>query len=623
MSWIEKLSETYRNCADNVEEIGDRLWPMSHMVKNTHVEIVLNDKGYFRRARVLSRDEYPTLIFTTESSAGRTANSAPHPLADELGYCAADYPKAKKGRFSAYQLQLSKWCESEFGKPKAKCVLSYIQKGTVWKDLNDVGIFPVYEEDGKGKKTKKEDGKVFVRWCVEIPDDPCSETWKDRSLIDSWIAFDSTQHQSTGFCMVTGEQSRLAQNHPRFVRSTRDGGKLISSNDFDGYTFKGKFTDTKAKADKDPAYQNQACSVSYEVTQQAHNALRWLINRQGYRNGDQVIVTWSVGGQAVPDPFQSTLALFLDDESISQENTSDRKINVGDVGQSFAIRLKKALAGYRAKLDPNDDIVVMGLDSATPGRMAIIFYREMKGDDFLNRIQTWHEQCAWPQNFGKDKHFIGAPAPKDIAEAAHGRRLDDKLRKATVERLLPCIIDGQTIPRDLILSTARRASNRVGMDHWEWEKNLGIACSLFKGYYKERSYQMVLEQERTSRDYLYGRLLAIADNIENYALTNSEKHRDTMAGRLMQRFSDRPFSTWRNIELALGSYKSRLRASEKTAGFLWKREKLLDEVMCSFQGDDFTNDRALSGEFLLGFHCQRKSLFGNNNKDDESKGEDK
>jgi CRISPR-associated protein Csd1 len=119
---------------------------------------------------------------------------------------------------------------------------------------------------------------------------------------------------------------------------------------------------------------------------------------------------------------------------------------------------------------------------------------------------------------------------------------------------------------------------------------------------------MALEEERASRDYLYGRLLAVADSIEGFALTKAETNRDTTAARLMQRFADRPFSTWRNIELALTPYKSRLKSSEKGAGFLWKREKLLDEIQCRFQSDDFTDDHALSAEFLLGFHCQRMAL---------------
>ena len=204
------------------------------------------------------------------------------------------------------------------------------------------------------------------------------------------------------------------------------------------------------------------------------------------------------------------------------------------------------------------------------------------------------------------RKFVGAPAPKDIAEAAFGRRLDDKLRKATVERLLPCIVDGQPLPRDLMESTVHRACNRAGLDHWVWEKNLGIACALFKGFFKEREYQMTLETNRISRDYLYGRLLAIAEHVEGRALYLSGETRDTTASKLTQRFADRPASTWRIIALALKPYMSRLRA--KRPAFLREMEKLLDEVVPSFQGDDFLDDSRLSGEFLLGYHCQRQVL---------------
>ena len=56
--------------------------------------------------------------------------------------------------------------------------------------------------------------------------------------------------------------------------------------------------------------------------------------------------------------------------------------------------------------------------------------------------------------------------------------------------------------------------------------------------------------------------------------------RETTSARLMQRFADRPFSTWRTIELALTPYRARLHSSEKTMAFLKSRERLLDEVMC-------------------------------------------
>ena len=391
--------------------------------------------------------------------------------------------------------------------------------------------------------------------------------------------------------MAIGSETSLAIQHPAKLRHGADKAKLISSNDTSGYTFRGRFLEA-----------TEAVTVGFDVTQKAHNALRWLIRNQAYRNADQVIVCWAVSGKPLPNPFENTLELFGHSPAAVEESSA-----VVDTAQAFAIQLAHAIKGYGAKLDPTDEIVVMGLDSATPGRMSITFYRELRGSEFLERVKAWHRAYAWAQNFGKESRFIGAPAPRDVAEASYGRRLDDKLRKATIERLLPCIVDGLPIPRDLILSTTQRAANRVGLDAWEWEKCLGIACALFKGHHIERSYQMALEQDRKTRDYLYGRLLAIADNIESYALSLGGEKRDTTAARLMQRFADRPASTWRNIAMALRPYMSRLRAGERSLGFLIKRERLLDEVADAFEPGDFTNDGRLSGEFLLGYHCQRQA----------------
>jgi CRISPR-associated protein Csd1 len=59
--------------------------------------------------------------------------------------------------------------------------------------------------------------------------------------------------------------------------------------------------------------------------------------------------------------------------------------------------------------------------------------------------------------------------------------------------------------------------------------------------------------------------------------------------------------------MALRPYMARLRAGEKSAGFLIKRERLLDEVTAAFKDADFTSDARLTGEFLLGYHCQRQA----------------
>ena len=624
MAWIEKLHATYEACKGREPPGTAPLMPISHTPQQAHIEIAIDGQGNFKSAKILQKEE--TVIPATEESAGRVGTKPPpHPLCDKVQYCASDYQHfggIKPPFFKEYQALLSSWCNSKFVHPKAEAVLSYVRKGHVVADLVmekvlHLGTGPAGKllttwpgEDPPeifrlltAKDGKRDQGDAFIRWQVWLPDDPNTAVWTDRSLQDAWSGFDAASKAVKGVCMVTGDnEASLALSHPKRVRHAGDGAKLVSANDDQGYTFRGRFTDKEGQ---------QACGVGYEVTQKAHNALRWLISRQAYKSGDQVIVAWAVAGKPIPDPWKDTLALILGSGETANIAAQGETELSGDVGQSCALRFKQAMKGYRAKLDPSDDIVVMGLDSATPGRMAITFYRELKGSEFLDRVECWHEQYAWAQNFGKNTKFVGAPAPRDIAEAAYGMRLDDKLRKATVERLLPCIIDGQAVPIDLVLSTGRRASNRIGLDHWEWEKCLGIACALFRGYSKSqgKDYQMALEEDRTTRDYLYGRLLAVADNIEGYALRLADEERDTTAARLMQRFADRPFSTWRSIELALTPSKSRLGASAKGAGFLWKRKELLDKIHDQFQSDDFISDLALSAEFLLGYHCQRAALL--------------
>ena len=130
---------------------------------------------------------------------------------------------------------------------------------------------------------------------------------------------------------------------------------------------------------------------------------------------------------------------------------------------------------------------------------------------------------------------------------------------------------------------------------------------------------MVLDNGIASRDYLYGRLLAIAESMERTALIASGEERPTNAERFFQRFADHPFSTWRTIELALNPYINILRS--KRTGYFNNTEKLIMEVKSKFERDDYCNNERLSGEFLLGYDCQRMELSPWKKKDESEKSE--
>ncbi|MCK5542678.1 MAG: type I-C CRISPR-associated protein Cas8c/Csd1 [Desulfobacterales bacterium] len=661
MSWMAKLYDTYEAGAALDLPEKEHLMPISHTLQNAHINIVIDGDGNFKRASVLEKTQI--VLPATEKSAGRSGRKPPpHPLADKIQYVAKNYLDygGSISFYSEYNDLLKEWCKSEFSHPKAQMVLKYIDKGQVIEDLVANKILHTDENNRllkkwepevtpenpqplifkilpkkKDKKTKEnytDQGSALVCWTVETVGDMNSKTWLDNSLQQSWIKFDTSSGGAEGLCFISGKKQILSLNHPAKLRHTGDKAKLISANDMSGFTFKGRFIDTKESLKMNGS---QAVGVGMEVTQKAHNALRWLISRQGYRNGDQVYVAWAVSGQEIPEPLTSSSFSF----TLEQEHTSEIDHNI-DLGASFALKLKKYMAGYRATLEPNEQIMIMGLDSATPGRMGIIYYRELLASEFLDRLHEWHSQFSWLQRFTKEVSssdmgkkpqkkiiwLVSSPVPWNIAEAAYGAVLksNSSLKKSLLERLLPCIIDGQQLPRDIMLAAVRRASNRNNCENWEWQRNLGVACALFKGFYlrhpnkiKRREYAMALEKERTTRDYLYGRLLAIAERIEEVALGIGGENRPTTSARLMQRFADRPFSTWRNIELGLQPYMQRLQVSR--TGFLVNRKKELDEIQCTFAADDFTSDKALSGEFLLGYHCQRQSLYKKIENDKEDK----
>ncbi len=656
MSWMAKLYETYEQGLLLDLPLDKRLMPVSHTIQNAHVNISIDIEGNFLAAKILEK----TQIFlpATESSAGRSSGEAPHPLADKIQYVAKDYEfygGKKKAYFESYRQQLEAWCDSEFSHPKAIAVLRYIKKGTVVKDLIDSAVLHISNKNElltrwldteidpplifkvlPKEAGELDQGNALIFWSVETAGDPESNTWQSEDLQKSWINYDLANGGKVGFCYVIGEHHALAINHPAKLRHTGDKAKLVSANDLGGYTFKGRFTDSD-KSIVDQGYQS--VGISFEVTQKAHNALRWLITRQGSRNGDQVIVAWAVSGKALFDPTQDSWAMFSEEtpgnfDYLSSEPLQDVDNNI-DFGQSFAVKLNKYIAGYKTIFSATENIVIMALDSATPGRMGITYYAEMFAHEFIDKVACWHKDLAWFQrhkqeipNGNKKPRSrviwpVGAPAPKIIWEAVYGKTLTDTLKKNLAERILPCIVEGKPIPFDIVNHCIKRASNPNGSEHWEWETCLGIACSLYKGHYcrhpdlkKRRTYRMGLDETYRERDYLYGRLLAVAEKIEQVALNIAGENRATTAERMMQRFADRPFVTWRNIELALRPYMHRLKNSR--AGFLVNRQKDLDAILNAFEIEEFKSDKPLTGEFLLGFHAQRLFLNQKNEVSDES-----
>lgn len=660
MSWLSQLYKTYEEVANNPNvQQNHPLMPFYHVKQNVQIIVQISDKGDFISARLARDDKSGKLksqvltIPATNDSASRTSAPVAHPLSDKLQYVAKDFfalSDNKKDLFDLYQKTLSDWCNSDFSHPKAQAVLRYVEKGTLTHDLIQAGM--IFTDDtGKLAYPKNasdypdsvlsmlaknggtfDQGSAFVAWEVVSSDTQASikETWLDDSLFTAWQNYYASMDSKDGFCHVTGEQQPLAVKHPNRILKSASNAKLISANDMSGFTFLGRFTDDDKSIAKN-GYQ--AVNISAVVTEKAHACLSWLLTNQGKEDAGQAVVAWAISGEKIIQPtdnlaedvgFDDLTESEYDSQQVIVEQpietdteTAYDTVNHGkNLGSHFAQRFNKKRLGYQQKLDAHEQISVISLDSATPGRMAVTYYYETMPNDYFEALEQWYEDFAWYGSYfdktnNVKRHVIQPPTPYQIAQSAYGKRLSDSVKKQVVSQVLPVIVEGNSrqISRTLVDMCVKRACNPLGLEAWEWEQNLSVACGLYRGYHnrlkndKKRSYTVALDNDYTQRDYLYGRLLAIAEDIEGLALYVAGENRTTTAQRYMQQFANRPFTTWRNIELALDPYIKRLKNNRPE--YLFGKQTLLNEVMSKFDIADFNSDTALTGEFLLGYHCQK------------------
>ncbi len=635
MGWIERCYETYER---NRSEVGvpstnrfgreaPMLLPVAHTTQKVQVEVGLTGEGQFLSARVLRPDEMTTVIPCTEESAARTSGPVPHPLVDKLQYLAGDYAAfggTKKLMWEEYLAQLKAWCSSPYALAPVQAVLAYLQRGCLIADLVGDGVLWA-GPDGKllqqwtGPKeelppifqavTGAGQWETFVRF--RVGDVPLSST---PAVWDSYTQYYLSTLETVGVCYVQGKEMPTSLLSPYKVRNPGDRAKLISSNDSINFTYRGRFSSVE-----------EALSIGYETTQKAHSALRWLIGRQGVNSGDQTILVWGMADELVPpvtgdsyDLVEGSPGGWAADDP---DDVPEFSQPAADTRAAFALRFAKAVQGYRQVLTDASRITVMVLDSATPGRLSIRYYQELSGSRLMDAVEDWHKYFAWEQRYRKIQTeqkgkktaqtivFFGAPAPKDIAEAVYGAKVSAKLKEQTVERLLPCITEGRHIPRTMVRMAVARAANSIALEPWEAAKTRSIACALVRGYYhrnKEEEFTMALDETCNDRSYLFGRILACADQLEQYAAyaASDGARRPTNALRMEVAFTQHPARTTDLLRKQLQPYLERLIKANKSTYANDLMLQLLDRIPI----EEF-NNVPLNELYLLGYASQRAAFF--------------
>ena len=586
MGLFQKAVETYdamEHLVGLFEDTNEPLAPIGHICTKAAIEITVDSNGTFIQAQKVDQK---ILIPVTEKSAGRSGTTVKsHPLCDQVGYlCGCDEEKK-----TTYLNQLSDWVGrlNEKESMKLKPIMLYVSNGTMISDLTKSGLL-AFNENGTIKNTKD-----LICWRVTGVGDGDTAVWTDRELHKNYTNYylekisNDPDNNPDQISMVSGVHGPIADQHMKGVFSLAGNAKIISSNDTTNFTFRGRFFNDE-----------EALTIGYVDSQKAHNALKWLVANQGVPNGKRVFVCWNPHGKKVPMPAFPII------------NNPEQKRNPTD----YRADLNKTILGYKQSLPTGTDVVIAAFEAATSGRLAITYYNELQGSDFLDRLQYWDETCCWFDS----QRGTSSPSIRKIVKYAFGVQrgneesskveVDDKIMSQFVQRMIVCRIEKSMIPIDIVRALIQRTYNPLIYNRKNRKQLQFIACAVIRKHRFDRfkeEWDMALEPEKKDRSYQYGRLLAVLEKAERDTYDNDEK-REPNAIRMQSVFVQRPgYAAKIIIDQVKTAYYPRLKPGQRVY-----YEKLIGEIMqvISETGDESYN-KPLEETYILGYYLQKNSFY--------------
>lgn len=597
MGLFQRACETYDWAISTADYTGKSfpLAPVAHVTKQAEVEITVDGSGRFMAARrrltvrpagKKGKDvelEPKIVMPVTEASLSRSGtgtSSRPHYLCEQVRFL-----DPSNDGYVPFVDQLSAWAEWAHH-PKLDAILAYVRGGTIMADLVAAGVKLVTTGPGAFKDV--------VCWRVEGIGPGSGPCWTDRGLMESLTAYHmdrlSKEGRETGLCMVSGEYGPLAAGHAKGVVAKHGNATLIPMNSSGNnrFTYLGRFTDA-----------GQAVSIGYVASQKMHNGLAWLVANEGVMSDGRVFLCWSPQGVKVPGVA-----------SVLAPRAGVRRAVPNPV--SYKKDLQEILLGWKSVLPDDTNVCFTILDSPSTGCLSVLYYSELPGHEYLDRLAAWADTC---------KEGGISPSLGQIAQYAYGTprdgdySVDNAWFQQQLQRLILCRYEGRPFPvdvKDALVANAsklflcdRKRKNGKGVS--PREKLIRAACAAVRKYRIDIGKEvtdMDLDENLRDRSYLFGRLLAVADHVEGRILYKKEEDRDTTAMRLQSAFVQVPFSTWGTIHKNLGNYLSQLKPKSRTfyKDLIGKIEKL-------FETNDMTErNMPLDEMYLLGYYAQRAKL---------------
>jgi len=638
MSLLTALYRTYNSAIEN--DMVDRtemlnhqtvLLPVYHSSKkstglNDIIEVTLSEEGKFIKAEWVNQDKIVIYPVTEDSIIRSSSKIAPHPLCDELSYLAVELNPEKHIEYERVRKDWVSYMEEKKPNQLLKIIDRYLSEGSILTDcisslFSDVNYditenYSIILKVGKKKEKVINLNKTFVTFRVEVDksNEPDLTVSTDKGIHQNYISYVRSKNmkKSQERCDISGEITYCVSRH----RGLIGNAKLISSNNKEAYY--GRFDDGE-----------EIIHIGYETSQKIHLMLKYLL--ENYQNNKKIgedcyVINWFSNDIGNEEQINLIDGIYLH-EAVLDETLDDEEEDeiLKTLGGSISAAINDYITGKYKKI-PEGKFYIMIIEKSSKGRIAVKYFKELQKSELMERVKLWYQNTSWSFYNNKTKAVIEAtPSLYKFADSLLGKENDkgylecknSNLKTKTIERLLLCILENRRFPYDLKNRMLYNLYNRNSYEK-TWNYVLSVGCSIFKkyqmDYYKSEVNFNMISSDRQTRSYLYGRLLAAYEKLEqdvlNSRVSDNKNRRPTNAERFWNAYNRMPAKTLMILENKIRPYKDILiKLNNKSFS---NYDRIIQNIMCELRKlDNYESEknRPLDEDFIFGYYAQKQEFY--------------
>jgi len=658
MSLMNALLETYNfafnsGLVDNpkLSSNGLTILPVYHSNKKANsnediFEITIDASSNAVDGRFLRKDEIIVFPITEDSITRSGSKVAPHAVSDEFSYLAREIDLKKNEEYIKGIKELLEY-EKIYNCENFRIIGKYITKNTILEDFLKFYLgnkeyviddkfklnYEKIEDNGKVKIKSLDLKKIFITFKLEKDFLGDITLTRDIGLHDFYIDYVRNKNfclKELSYCDITGNLDYCIERH----RGIIGNAKLISISNHNE-TYYGRLKDGK-----------DIYHISYEVSQKVHNMLKYFIDNENYSRfigGDAYIINWlsqnlNKGGIELVSEIEE------EDEDFEDEEEQTMSILGGQISKN----LGKYFFGEDNSLIEKGSFYVLIIEKVSNGRVSMKYFRKLTRLEAYQRVMNWYKSTSWNfYNHRLHKFENKSPSIYQIVNFIYGQENskgylsceNKKLSRSTIERLIPCIIDAQKLPKDILKTTFYKLSNKQSYKK-SWNIALNIGCSLIKKYKNDYENCTIdankiseVKQLKESKSFYYGKLMAIYEKIELDAIrgrkvkgdSKEEKNkvqRITNSDRLWNAMIRTPERTRFILESKVKPYMNMLK--KNNPGWYVFYDKLITEItlkIIKLNEENYSIKSSLDEDFILGYYYQKDNLYQRKDKTSQNNGE--